>query len=61
MPHGSHIYAKVSGMAQAKICAYPQSDHALPHWTFLLWCFSDCPYINIPGQETDNQNSDTTP
>ena len=23
---------------KSKICAYSQSDHALPHWKFLLWC-----------------------
>ena len=28
MPHGHHIYAKASGMEKAKMCAYPQSNHA---------------------------------
>ena len=32
MPHGPHIYAKASEMANATMCAYPQSDHELPHW-----------------------------
>ena len=32
MPRGRHIYAKASDMVNAKICKYPQSDHALPHW-----------------------------
>ena len=32
MTHGRHIYAKVSDMEQATMCAYPKSDHALPHW-----------------------------
>ena len=31
MPLGNHIYAKTSDMEKAKMCAYPQSDHALPH------------------------------
>ena len=31
MPHGSHIYAKASAMANATMCTYPQSEHALPH------------------------------
>ena len=48
-------------MAQAKICTYPQSDHALPHWKCVLWCFADCPFINLPDQETNNQYSETTP
>ena len=31
MPHGRHIYAKLSYIEMAKIWAYPQSYHALPH------------------------------
>ena len=31
MPHGRHIYAKSYDMAKATMCAYSQSDHALPH------------------------------
>ena len=27
MPHGRHIYAKEYDIAQATMCAYPQSDH----------------------------------
>ena len=30
MPHGRHVYAKAYDMAQAKMCAYPQSDNSLP-------------------------------
>ena len=52
MPHGCHIYAKASDMANATMCTYPQSDHALPHWRFVLRCYSDCPFIDIPDQET---------
>ena len=36
MPHGRHIYAKASDMANATMCAYPHSDHALPHWKCVL-------------------------
>ena len=36
MSHGRHIYAKASDMENATMCTYPQSDHALPHWKFLL-------------------------
>ena len=36
MTHGRHIYAKASDMAQATMCAYPQSDRALPHWKCVL-------------------------
>ena len=43
------------------MCAYPQSDNALPHWKCVLRCCADCTCINLPDQETYNQNSDTTP
>ena len=43
------------------MCAYIQSDHAMPHWKCVLRCCADRPCINIPDQETYNQNSDTTP
>ena len=50
MPHGSHIYATASDMANATMCAYPQSEPSPPHWKFVLRCCSDCPCINIPDQ-----------
>ena len=53
MPHGRHIYAKVSDMEKYTMCTYTQFDRALPHWECVLWYFSDCPCINIPNQETD--------
>ena len=55
MPHGHHIYEKSSDMEKATMCAYPQSDHALTHWKCVLRCYDDCPCINLPDQETDNQ------
>ena len=61
MPHGSRIYAKTSDMANATMCTYPQSKHALPHCKFLLQCFTDCPCINIPDQETTKKHDETTP
>ena len=36
MPHGSHIYATASDIANATMCAYPQSEHSLPHWKCVL-------------------------
>ena len=51
MPHGSHIYAKASDIANATMCTYPQSEHALPNWKFVLRCCADCPCINITNQE----------
>ena len=61
MPHGCHIYAKASDMAQATMCIYPKSDHVLPHWKCVLRCCADCQCINISYQETYIQNPDTTP
>ena len=60
IPHGRHIYAKESDMAKATICTYPQSDHALPHRKRVLQCCAECPYINIPDQETNKKHVDTT-
>ena len=48
-------------MEKATMCTYPQSDHALPHFKCVLPCCVECPCINIPDQETDNQYSETTP
>ena len=31
MSHGSHIYAKAPYTEKAKMCTYPQYDHALPN------------------------------
>ena len=61
MPHGRHIYAKAYDMEKATMCAYSQSDHALPHWKFVLRCCAKCPIINLTDQETDNQYPDTIP
>ena len=61
MPYRGHIYAKASNMAKATMCAYPQSDHALPHWKFVLWCCAKFPCINLPDQETDKKYEETTP
>ena len=60
MPHGRHIYSKSFNMVKAAMCAYPQSDHALPHWKCVLRCCSYFPCINLHDQETDNQCSDKT-
>ena len=61
MSHGCHIYAKASDMINAIMGTYPQSDNALPHLLCVLRCCSECPYIHLPDQETDNKYSDTTP
>ena len=55
MPHGRHIYSKAYDMANATMCTYPQSDHALSHWNHVLRCCSECPYINLSDQETNKK------
>ena len=57
MPHRCHIYAKEYDMTKATMCAYPQSDHALPHCKCVLRCCADCPCINLTDQETENHYS----
>ena len=60
MSHGRHIYAKAYDMAKATMCAYPQSDHALPHWKGVLRCCAKCPSVNINDRETDYKYSNTS-
>ena len=48
MPHGRHIYANASDMAQATICTYTQSDNTLPHWKCILRCCAEFSHINLP-------------
>ena len=60
MPHGHHTFEQAYDMAQATMCAYPPSNHALTHWKCLLrWC-ANCLCINLPYQETDNCNTHNT-
>ena len=60
MPHRRHIYAKAYDMANAKMCAYPHSDHAIPHCKCLLRCCADFPCINFPDQEKNKKHEETT-
>ena len=55
-----HIYSKVTYTAKAKMCKYPQSDHALTNWKCVLQCFAKCICANLPDQATDYQYSDTS-
>ena len=47
-------------MEKSTMCEYPQYDHALTHWKCVLICCAECPCINIPDQEKDNNYSETT-
>ena len=61
MPHGRHIYAKISDMEKSTMCEYPHSYHELPHWKRFIRCCAKFPSVNIPYQETDDQYSNTSP
>ena len=53
MPHGNHIYAKASDIANGTMCTYPQSGHALPHCKCVLQCFADLlQYKDLVTQKT---------
>ena len=56
IPHGRHIYEISSGMVMTTMCAYPPSQHALPHWKCVLRCCYNCPRIDFPDQESDRNN-----
>ena len=55
MPHERNIYDKESDMEKATMCTYTQSDHALPHWKYVLLCFADCPCIDIPDKQKNKK------
>ena len=48
IPHGLHIYAKAYDTERETMCEYSQSDHALPHWKYVLQCCAQCAIINLP-------------
>ena len=48
-------------MEKETMCAYSQSDNALPQYKFVLRCCDRCPIINIPDQETDYQYPNFSP
>ena len=33
------------------MCTYTQSEHALPHWKYVLRCCTECPCIYLPDHE----------
>ena len=61
MPHWRHMYTKTSDMANATMCTYPQSDHALPHCKCIFWCCANFPCINLHDQEINKKHEETTP
>ena len=61
MPHGSHIYAISSEMNMAAIYEYSPSQHAFPHWKFVLCCCSNSPYIDVLDQESDSHHPNSSP
>ena len=61
MPHKRHVYVKASDVANATMCPYPQSDHALPHWKCVFSFCAECSCINLPDQETTKKHEETAP
>ena len=61
MAHVCHIYATKSDMNVATICAYPPSQHALPHWKCVLHCCYNLPPIHLIDQESDMHHSNAYP
>ena len=61
MPHGHHIYARAYDTVKATMCVHSQSDHALPYWKCVLRYCAKCKRINLPEQETDDKNPNTSP
>ena len=48
-------------MEMATMCAYPQYQHALPHWKCEFCCCYNFPRGYIPGQESDRHIFNTSP
>ena len=48
IPYGHHIYETAADMAMSTMCAYPPSQHALPHYKYLFGCYDNLPCIDIP-------------
>ena len=60
IPHGCHIYVTTSDTDMAKVCSYPQSQHDFSNWKYVLRCCSNFPHIDIPYQESDRNQSNTS-
>ena len=60
IPHGHYIY-QTSYYTVATMCAYPQSQHILPHWKCVLSFCAKFPHIDIIIQESDKNTSNTCP
>ena len=61
MPYERHINATSYDMEKTTMCAYSQSDHALPHWKGVLRSCAKCSSIYLPDQETDDKHPNTSP
>ena len=61
LPHRHHIYATSYDMAMARMCAYSQYHHTLPHWKCVLRCCAIFPRIYLQSEESDRHHSTTLP
>ena len=49
--HGWHIYATAYDMDMDTMCAYPPSQHTLPHWKCVLSYSYNGRSVDLPGQK----------
>ena len=61
IPNGIHIYATKFDMDIATMCEYPPYQHGFPHWKCVLYCCANYPCIDIPVQELDRHQYNTSP
>ena len=57
VPHDCHIYGTAADILMYKMCEYPPSQHAIPHWKCVLHCCSNLPIIYLTDQELDMHHS----
>ena len=57
MTHGKHMFQIDFDIAMEKMCAYPSSKYALPHFKYILRCYAQCPQIDLTIPESYQKNS----
>ena len=61
IPNSKNIFKTESDMAIEKICAYPSSNFALPHWKCVLFCCAKFPRIDLLSLKLYQHNSHVSP
>ena len=55
--HEKYMFQTESDILMARMCAYPSSNYALPHWKYFLRFCAQFPHIDIPSPESDQRHS----